>query len=915
MSWFSRLVNVVRGRRLDRDLADEIGFHLEARAADLVKEGLSVEEANRRALQQFGNQLRVRESSRDVKVMPWLDSILRDIGFGVRLCRRYRAVTAAAVISLSLAIGACAAAFSLIDALILRPLPVDDPRSLIYVAQRAPADTRDGLSFNYPLFGQLREASRSHVRLFAMSDQARRDASFDGGEPERVYGQWVSGDAFALLGVKPAIGRLLTSADDVNPGQHPVAVLSHDFWMRRFGGSVDVLGRWVTIRDKRLQIIGVVEKGFAGVEPGIATDVWASTMMWDERAITSPDTRWFRIWGRMQPGVGSEQARAVLQTVFTGFQRDQAARRAEASREWIERFVSTRVHLRSAANGFSALREDFASALWALAGVALLVLLIACANVASLLVARANSRMREMALRVSLGAGRGRLIQQVLIESGLLALASCVLGGLLAMLMAPAIVSMLSTSSAAVHLDIRLDWRLLAFLAAGGGIVTLLFGLAPAIRASAVLPGDALKSGSARHTGRIGLFRPLVAAQVAFGFVVLFVSGLCLTSFVTLLDTDLGFERHNLALARVAIVPADHAGPQDDEDPSEESAQTAAIWRGLIEQLEQMSGIESASLSGWSLFEGRGRNKAVRIAGRPVDAYMPWYLPVSPGFLATMQIPLVAGRDFDWRDAQAATFSGNPSATPAAASAVSSAVIVNESFARRFFPGESPLGKRFVRIDGGATLSAQDIIGVAADAKYTDLRDAAPPTVYEPFQPESAAVVQVRTRLEASELTAMLRQELARSPTAFRLTDVTLQSTLVDSHMVRDRALALLSAFFSIVAIILVVVGLYGVLNYSVVQRTREIGIRLALGARPLTVARLVLSDVGTMTITGLALGACGALAAARFIQDLLFEVTPSDAWSIAAPLTCLLAACTLSTLPAIYRALRISPTTPLQGE
>ena len=900
MSWLSRCLNVLRGRRLARDLDDEVRFHLEARAEELIEAGLSPEEANRRARDQFGNQLRLRESSLDIKLLPWLDSILRDIGFGIRLCRRHKAVTAAAVISLSLSIGACAAAFSLIDALILRPLPVDDPQSLIYVAQRVPADTRDGLSFNYPLFNEMRDAARPYVRLFAMSDQSRRDATFDGGEPERVYGQWISGDAFALLGVKPAIGRLLAPSDDVNPGQHPVAVLSHDFWIRRFGGSADVLGRWVTIRNKRLQIAGVAEKGFVGVEPGIGTDIWASTMMWDERVIADPDTRWFRIWGRMQPGVAPEQARAVLQTVFTSFQRDQAALRPEEPRERLERFINTRLHLRSAANGFSALRENFASALWTLAGVALLVLLIACANVASLLVARANSRMREMALRVSIGAGRGRLIQQVLIESGLLALASCVLGGLLAIVMAPAIVSMLSTSRTVVHLDLRLDWRLLAFLAGGGSLVTLLFGLAPAIRASAVLPGDALKSGSARHTSGIGMFRPLVAAQVAFGFVVLFVAGLCLTSFVTLRRTDLGFEQNNLALAKVTIAPGEQNGDDDPGGGDEDSARTAAIWRPLIDRLEQMSGIESASLSGWGLFEGSGRNKAVRIPGRPVDAYTPWYLPVSPGFLETMHIPLVAGRDFDWRDTQPENLS---------------AVIVNESFARRYFPGESPLGKRFLRVDGGATLTAQDIIGVAKDAKYTDLRDEAPPTVYEPFRPEGAAVVQVRTRLDTGALIAMLRQELARPPLAFRLTDVTLQSTLVGNHMIRDRALALLSAFFSIVAIVLVVVGLYGVLTYSVVRRTREIGIRLALGARPLTVVAVVLSEVVMMTLAGLVLGAGGAIVAARFIRELLFEVNPSDIWSAVAPLACLLVACTLPALIAVFRAMRINPTTALHAE
>ena len=639
-------------------------------------------------------------------------------------------VTAAALVSLSLAIGACTAAFSLIDALILRTLPVDDPRSLVYLALRTPAEPRDGLSFNYPLFRELRAAGSRQVRLFAVSDQSRRDATFDdSGQAEKVYGQWVSGDAFTILGVKPALGRVLAPSDDVNPGRHPVAVLSYDFWTRRFGGNPDVLGRWVTIRQKSLQIVGVAAKGFTGVEPGIMTDVWAPTMMWDDRAIADPDTRWFKIWGRMEAGVAEEQAQAVLQTVLTNFRRAQAARLPEESPDRIEQFLNTRVHLRSAANGPSGLRENFARALWVLGALAALVLLIACANIASLLVARATARQREMAVRASIGAGRGRLIQQALIESGLLALTSCALGAVLAVVATPKLVSMIGTSNAVVRLDVGLDWRVLGFLGGVGILVTFLFGLPPALHASAVPPAGALRSGG-RHATHAGLFRPLVAAQIAFSFVVLFVAGLSLTSFVKLLRTDLGFDASNVALVNVTATP----GRPD-------SGQTLATWINLLERVEHTPGVESASLSGWGLFTGSGRNKSVRIPGRTIDGYMPWYLPVSPGFLQTMRIPLMAGRDLEWRDAQPEQ---------------PTAVIVNESFARRYFPGESAVGKRFLRVDGGAVLVEQEVVGVARDAKYTDLREPAPPTVYDPYRPQDAAVIQVRTRLEMAPLLAAL---------------------------------------------------------------------------------------------------------------------------------------------------------------
>ena len=524
-----------------------------------------------------------------------------------------------------------------------------------------------------------------------------------------------------------------------------------------------------------------------------------------------------------------------------------------------------------------------------LGALAALVLLVASMNVASLLVARAAARQREMALRASIGAGRGRLIQQALIESGLLALASCALGAAFSVVATPKIVSMTSASAANVRLDVWPDWRVLVFLSGMGILVTFLFGLAPALHAAAAPPADALKSGGGRHTTRVGLFRPLMAAQIAFSFVVLFVGGLCLASFAKLLRTDLGFDANNLVLVNVTT-----SSTGQSQKPA------AAAWISLLDGLERTPGIDAASYSRWGLFSGSGRNKSVRIPGRPVDAYTPWYMPVSPGFLRAMRIPLVAGRDLEWRDARPE---------------LSTAVIVNESFATRYFPGEPALGQRFFRIDGGATLVAQEVVGVAKDAKYTDYREPAPPTVYDPYLPENAAVIQVRTRLEMGALLAALREEIPRAHAGFRLTDVTSQSTVVGNHLVRDRALALLSAFFSLVASVLVIVGVYGLLSYTVLQRTREIGIRLALGAQPTQIVVLVLREVGGMTLIGLVVGGVGAALTGRFMTTLLYEVTPSDMWSIAAPLLSLLAACAFAAAIPAQRAARIAPTAALTVE
>lgn len=854
---------------------------------------MSAEQARQEATRRMGSQIMLRESSRDIKVIPWLASIVQDFAFGLRLLRKNPAVTAAALLSLSLAIGACTAAFSLIDALILRPLPVNDPQRLVYLTFTLQgARAAEGTAFNYPLFERMRDASRLQVRLFGMSHQTRREATFDdsAGRTERIYAQWISGDAFSILGVKPALGRLLTAADDQTPGQHPVAVLSYDLWSRRFNSDPRVVGRWLILEAKQFQIVGVMEKHFTGAEPGYMTDVWVPNMMWRQEALSSSDWSWFRIFGALRPGVSSDQARAVLQTVFTNFRRDRDSQFGDIQpRTRIEQYINTPLHVRSAANGPSDLRREFERPLWILGLIALLVLLIACSNVASLLIARAAARDREMALRISIGAGRGRLIQQVLVESAILSLASCLLGVLIAKKAAPLIIGALSTSQTIVRLDLHVDWRVFAFLAASGALTTFLFGLAPAFRATAVAPAETLKSGSARQSVRVKVFRPLVAAQTSFSFIVLFIAGLFLTSFAKLVRTDPGFDPNHLA---VVDVEAKELKPGDPK--------SLAAWNQLLDRLREVRGIQSASLSGWSIFSGSGQSLHVQIAGRAVEAFEPYFLPVSPAFLKTMGIPLVDGRDFATRDAQVES---------------PTAVIVNENFARRYFPRESALGKRFFKIHGFSTLVPQEIVGIAGNAKYNSLREPTPPTVYYPIQLEGWASLQIRTMLDPPALAALLRNEIPRVHPAFRMIDITLQSTLVENTIVQARLLALLAGFFATVAVILAAVGLYGVLNYSVVQRTREIGIRIALGARPIRVVGLVASEVATVTCMGLGAGVAGGVFASRFVTTLLYEVKPSGFWTVAGPLMLLLVTCVGSCLPPALRATRLDPVTALRYE
>jgi predicted permease len=879
MSLWSRLTNVVRSDRLDRDLEEEQRFHIESRAEDLEARGLSRHAALEQARRQFGHSLLLRESSRDVKILTSVEALWRDLRLGFRLLRKDAVVSSAAVVSLGLAIGASAAAFSLIDALVLRQLPVRDPERLVYLSRVGPktSDLRFSSVFSHPLFDRVRQTTSPHMEAFSMSHQSLRQAVLpDAGHvEEKLRTQFVSGNAFGALGVTAALGRVLTPADDLTPGGHPVAVISHAFWKNRFGGNPGAVGQWVRIDQRPFEIIGVAQAGFTGAQPGALTDIWVPNMMFGAESIQSPTWNWLQIWGRLARGAARETVEPMVQTTLANFESSPAAGGEKRD------MPPSGIALLDASTGISQVRQTFERPLLALAAIVGVVLLIACSNVANLLLARGAARRREMALRASIGAGRGRLVQQVLVESSVLTATATAFGVVCAWVALPLIVGMLTTNENPVYLEARPDWRALMFVAALGAVTTVLFGLAPAIRAASATPGEATALGDRHHTANAGLARPLVAAQVGFSLMILFVAGLLLRSYDRLLAVDLGFAPERLAVLTVET--------RDRLEP----VQAREVGRLLLQSVRSVPGVESASMSGWALFRGWswGNNFELPGGGRAQTLR----LAVSPQFFSTMGTRLLDGREFEPHDS---------AATP-------TPLIVNETFARRYFPGEGAIGRRLTTSNRGQT-AAYEIVGVAADARDASVRGEVGPFVFSPIG-DAGGAVQIRSSLDPRTLADRVRAELPRVHPSLRLVDVTLQSSLVGNTLLRERLLAVLSGFFAALGVALAAVGLYGVSSYAVVRRTREIGIRLTLGARPAAVVRSVLGSVALAVGAGIAAGLIGGAYFAKLVRTLLFEVEPLSAASVGLPVLCLAGVALIATWAPARRATRVDPAEALR--
>jgi predicted permease len=883
MSWTTRLLNLFRRDRLAHEFEEEMADHL----VEAIEHGRSEAEARR----SLGAALQHREHSRDLKLLPWLDSLASDLIFGWRQLRKHPSASAAAILSLALAIGASTSAFRLVDAVLLRKLPVADPDHLYvlatsYINRDGTPDSRD--DFDYPTFRRHAATLVPLADAVLMSGAYRQDVEFTPGQPEKLYREYVSGNAFPVLGLRPTLGRLLTPADNVTPGGHPIAVLSHDCWSRRFARDPSVIGRHFRLGASSYEIIGVGPEGFTGTEPGTITDLFIPAVM-NAEALNADGWSWFRIWVRPKAGVTPSQVMQPLNAQLAISLQEQVKRfDAGTPREVIERTLRQSMDLLPASSGASGMQKRYSRPLIILSILVGLVLLIACANVGNLLSAQASTRAREMALRVSIGAGQSRLIQLVLVESALLALIASALGALFSWWSAPFVVSMLEMPENPVRLVLHPDWRVLGFGMALAAGVTLLFGLAPALRASAVKPAEALKSGAAGQSRR-ALMNTMVAVQVAFCVLVLFVAGLFVSSFERLSTRPLGFAHRNLLIASAKL-------------PEEQSAE---VWRQIAEGVHALPGVQSVALAGWAPLSGNHWTGSVRVQGQPIDSRSPYLIDISPGYFETMRIGWIAGRDFRPGDAQPKLTRDNHS--------VPGVGIVNEAFARKYFEGRNPVGQVVEMRRAKASWAQLEIVGYVRDACYSTVRETVQPTVYLAVENRDGASLLVRTAGDPNTVAGVLRTELRRLRPGLKVGNIIPQTFHVNRQMLRERLLAALSFFFAVIALALAAIGLYGVLNYGVIRQRREIGIRIALGARTAHVVRRIASGALAVVVCGAAGGLAAGMACARFIETLLYEVKPGDSSAIAAPLVVLMIAAILAALPPAIRAAQIDPAQTLR--
>jgi predicted permease len=841
----------------------------------------------------------------------------QDIRYAFRLLLDSRVFTLVAASSLALGIGANTAIFTLVDAILLRSLPVQNPQQLVLLARNPSQPTT---ASNYPDYLYIRDHSRSYTGLIALSsgsittfDQPGRNST-----PQVIALALVSGNYFDVLGVPPALGRVFNSADNVTPGAHPYVVLSHNFWKRAFGANTSVIGRDIILNGARLQVVGVAREGFAGTNVGVAPDVFAPIVMertfWrnQTQALTTRNTGWVTIMGRLKPGVRRNQAEAELNVLWRQILSSNPEQSPTGDKSW-----NTCLLLPGSA-GASYLRNQVSRPITILIIASGFVLLIACANVANLLLGRSLVRRKEIAVRVAVGARRSRLVVQMLTES----LGLSAIGGVAALILAWLGLRLLLTflpngALSPVELNLSPDGRLLGFTFALTMLTGIAFGLTPALRASRQDPLPALRSAStASHVGgaaRWDIGRTLVALQVAISLVLLSGASLFARTLANLRSVDLGLNHENILLVDTNMVQTDYQ-PQ----------QARLFFDRLRQYVQRLPGVRAASMAAIGPFGENGRSSAqVQIEGyswKPDEQRMVYTNAVTPRYFEAAGIPMLQGRDFQESDSAAVfpDLPAQPVARPLPSPGPPRVAIVNEAFARHFFPGRSALGNRVCLGEKWDPADEFQIIGLVGDTHYYSLRQAVAPMIYRPLYRDmdwSGGILCIRTDSDPHSIIGAIRRRVHELDSILTVTEARTMEDNFSRALAPERFVATLGGFFGAVALILAAIGLYGVMAQAVTRRTREIGIRMALGAEPGNVLWMVLRESLVMVAIGALAGLPAAMTLTRYTASLLYGVKPQDPFSISVAVLLLLAFTGFAGFLPAHRATRVQPMEVLRQE
>jgi predicted permease len=891
MNWLGelrrRLQFLFHRKGFEQDLAEEMNLHLELRAA----------ESSPAARRRFGNLTQLAETSRGVWCWTFLETLVQDVRYGLRTLAANPSFAATAVLSLALGIGANTAIFSMLNAMMLRSLPVEDPHRLVLV--QLAGSKQD--YFTNPIWESVRDNQKAFSGALTWSTD-RFDLSV-GGESHFADGLWVSGDFFRVLGVPAMRGRVFTTADDVHGGGHagPVAVISDSFWKRHFGADPNILGKTVRLDRHPFTIIGVTPPWFTGLDLDRGYDVaipigCEPILHTDGSALAARSWWWLRILGRLKPGETPREAEERMKALAPEINRGTLPQDWDANGK--QQYLKRSFALRPAATGFSDTGARYRTALFTVMAVVGLVLLIACANIANLLLARAAARQREISVRMAIGASRGRVMRQLLTESLLLSVLGAGGGLIFAVWGSHLLVRLLSKTGSELQLDVAPDLRVLAFTIGVAILTGLLFGLAPALRATSVLPNQMLKEharGMVAGTSRFNLGKALVTGQVALSLMLLVGAALFLGTLRNLLNTDLGFSRHNVLLIGANAMQANVP-----------KTERSGVYREIVERLREIPGVASASSSVVTPISGNTWNNKVTPEGyssKGNDDTLVYFNRVSPGYFATMRTPLQLGRDFSEHDDLTAP----------------RVIIINETAARRFFAQTSPIGKTIrVDLDQPDKKEVYQVIGVVKGTKYETVGEVPLASAYvahaQDLDPWQSVNFEVRSEIPADRLIPAIRSAIGGVNRGISLEFRNFE-TQVDESLLQPRMVALLSGFFGGLALLLAMIGLYGVTAYGVARRQAEIGIRMALGAQQGAVIWLVLRDVVAMLTVGAVLGLAASLAAGRLVASLLYGVKSYDPAPLAIAALLLGAATGIAAYLPARRAARLDPMAALREE